>query len=64
MRERLFNQPEHPAHSHEMNPDHRRGHDEERLGRLLGVLPPAPEGWVQAAQELPRAWREMDERVL
>ena len=30
------------------------GYDEERLGELLAVLPPAPLGWVEAAQELPR----------
>jgi hypothetical protein len=28
---------------------------EERLGRLLAALPPAPGGWVAAAAELPRA---------
>ena len=38
-------------------------YDEERLAELLRVLPPAPEGWVKAAQELPRARREMDEIV-
>jgi hypothetical protein len=31
---------------------------EERLGRLIGLLPPAPEGWVRAAQEIP-AFREL-----
>ena len=31
------------------------GYDEERLAALLRLLPPAPEGWVRAAQELPRA---------
>jgi hypothetical protein len=31
---------------------------EERLGRLIGLLPPAPEGWVRAAQEVP-AFRAM-----
>lgn len=36
---------------------------EERLGHLLGVLPPAPAGWVQAAKELPLARRELDEIV-
>lgn len=35
-------------------------HDEERLGELLRALPPAPEGWVRAAQELPRARAEID----
>jgi hypothetical protein len=38
-------------------------HDEERLGELLGLLPPAPEGWVRAAQELPAARRDLDEIV-
>jgi hypothetical protein len=33
-------------------------HHEERLGRLVGLLSPAPEGWVQAAQEIP-AFRSM-----
>ena len=36
-------------------------HDEERLAALLKMLPPAPEGWVKAAQELPRARLEIDE---
>jgi len=36
-------------------------HDEERLAQLLKMLPPAPEGWVKAAQELPRARLEIDE---
>ena len=38
-------------------------HDEERLGELLGLLPPAPAAWVQAAQELPQARRGLDEIV-
>jgi regulator of protease activity HflC (stomatin/prohibitin superfamily) len=38
-------------------------HDEERLGELLGMLPPAPIGWVQAAQELPEARRQLDEII-
>jgi hypothetical protein len=37
--------------------------DEERLADLLRALPPAPEGWVKAAQELPRARRELDDIV-
>jgi hypothetical protein len=37
--------------------------DEERLGRLLRVLPPAPEAWVRAAQELPLARKGLDEIV-
>ena len=36
-------------------------YDEERLAQLLKMLPPAPEGWVRAAQELPQARREIDE---
>lgn len=39
------------------------GYDEERIGRLLRLLPPAPEGWVQAAQELPAARAALDELV-
>lgn len=27
--------------------------DEHELGRLLRLLPPAPTGWIRAAQELP-----------
>ena len=38
-------------------------YEEERLGRLLRLLRPAPEGWVSAAQELPAARRTMDEIV-
>jgi regulator of protease activity HflC (stomatin/prohibitin superfamily) len=37
---------------------------EERLGRLIRALPPAPEGWVRAAQELPLARGELDEIVV
>jgi hypothetical protein len=36
-------------------------YDEERIGELLRTLPPAPEAWVKAAQELPRARREIEE---
>ena len=39
------------------------GYDEERIGRLLRLLPPAPEGWVRAAQELPAARAMLDELV-
>ncbi len=35
--------------------------DEERLARLIRALPPAPEGWVRAAQELPAVRAELDE---
>jgi hypothetical protein len=38
-------------------------YDEERLGRLLSTLPPAPDGWLLAAQELPAARAELDEIV-
>lgn len=38
-------------------------YDEERIARLLQALPPAPEGWVRAAQELPRSRAELDEIV-
>ena len=38
-------------------------YDEQRLGRLIGMLPPAPEAWVRAAQELPSARRGLDELV-
>jgi hypothetical protein len=40
-----------------------RGLNEERLGALLRVLRPAPEGWVRAAQELPGARLSLDEIV-
>ena len=36
---------------------------EEQLGELLELLRPAPEGWVRAAQELPRARLGLDEIV-
>jgi hypothetical protein len=39
------------------------GFDEERIGRLLRLLPPAPQGWVRAAQELPAARAALDELV-
>jgi hypothetical protein len=38
-------------------------YDEERLGELLRRLPPAPVGWVQAAQELPAARAALDDLV-
>jgi hypothetical protein len=37
--------------------------DEERLARLIAMLPPAPEAWVRAAQELPAARRGLDQLV-
>lgn len=36
---------------------------EQRLARLLRALPPAPEGWVRAAQELPLMRAELDEII-
>ena len=44
-----------------MTPSHK--YEEERLAELLRGLPPAPEGWVKAAQQLPRARLEIDEIV-
>jgi len=41
-----------------------RHYDEERIGRLIGLLPPAPEGWVQAAQEIPAFRQTLDEIVM
>jgi hypothetical protein len=38
-------------------------YDEERLGQLLALLPPAPEGWVEAAQVLPAGRRRIDDIV-
>jgi hypothetical protein len=37
--------------------------EEERLARLIRALPPAPEAWVRAAQELPFALSGLDEIV-
>jgi hypothetical protein len=39
------------------------GYDEERIGRLLRLLSPAPAAWVRAAQELPAARAALDELV-
>lgn len=39
------------------------GSPEERLAAQLRLLPPAPQGWVKAAQELPLAWRGADQIV-
>jgi hypothetical protein len=36
---------------------------EERLAVLLRLLPPAPQGWVEAAQELPLARLGLDRIV-
>jgi hypothetical protein len=34
--------------------------NEERIAELLAELPPAPGAWIRAAQDLPRARREID----
>jgi hypothetical protein len=34
--------------------------DEDRIAELIAALPPAPEAWVKAAQELPFARRSFD----
>lgn len=39
------------------------GYDEIRLAELLAALPPAPEAWVRAAQELPLARLGLDDLV-
>ena len=36
---------------------------EERIAELLRALPSAPEGWVEAAKELPRTRSELDTLV-
>jgi hypothetical protein len=38
-------------------------YNEDRLADLLAALPPAPEGWVLAAQQLPAARAGIDEIV-
>ena len=38
-------------------------YDEQRLAELIKALPPAPEAWVQAAQELPLARERLDDIV-
>lgn len=37
--------------------------DERQIARLLRLLPQAPQGWVQAARELPSARAAIDEIV-
>jgi hypothetical protein len=39
------------------------GFDEIRLADLLSALPPAPQGWVRAAQELPLVRLGLDDLV-
>ena len=38
-------------------------HDEQRLAELLRTLRPAPQAWVEAAQELPLVRGRLDEIV-
>ena len=38
-------------------------YDAQQIAQLLAALPPAPRGWVEAAQELPLARAQMDEIV-
>jgi hypothetical protein len=38
-------------------------YDEERIAELLRLLPPAPQGWVRAAQELAPERAGLDEIV-
>lgn len=38
-------------------------YDEHRLAELIKALPPAPQAWVEAAQELPLARGELDDIV-
>jgi hypothetical protein len=37
--------------------------NEERLGRLLSALKPAPRGWVEAAAQLPRLRAVLDDLI-
>lgn len=37
--------------------------NEERLGTLLGMLRPAPRGWVEAAAQMPRLHAVLDDLV-
>ena len=39
------------------------GYSEEQLAELIGVLKPAPTGWVEAAQTLPAARAALDQIV-
>ncbi len=38
-------------------------YDEQRLAELIRALPPAPQAWVEAAQELPLARGQLDDIV-
>jgi hypothetical protein len=39
------------------------GYDELQLADLLAALPPAPQGWVRAAQELPLVRLGLDDLI-
>jgi hypothetical protein len=39
-------------------------YDEQKIAEALSALPPAPEAWVRAAQELPSLRRVLDEIVV
>ena len=39
-------------------------YNEDTLAELIGALPPAPQAWVRAAQELPLARTEIDQIVV
>jgi hypothetical protein len=43
--------------------EERPEYEEERLGRLLAALPPAPPEWVEAAAALPRTRRDAERIV-
>jgi hypothetical protein len=43
--------------------DHDPKLDIERIAELIAALPPAPEAWVAAAQQLPELRREADRLV-
>ena len=36
----------------------------EQLSQLIAALPPVPEAWLTAAQELPRLRRELDDLLI
>jgi len=38
--------------------------DHDTIGRLIAALPPPPDGWVRAAQDLPAARRGIDDIVV
>jgi hypothetical protein len=46
-----------------MTGDSMTDHEIERLAALLRALPPAPQGWVEAAQVLPPVRRGLDDIV-